>query len=277
MAQKSVRDLLRVTPGGDAVVLAGYDARATPGVASRKRAEREIADDGAALAGLQERLWAEERRAVLVVLQGTDTSGKDGVIKHVFDAVNPAGLTVTSFKVPTEAERRHHYLWRIKRALPRPGFIGIFNRSHYEDVIVVRVKELVPQQVWEKRYDEINRWEATLAKSDITVVKCFLHISFDEQRERLLARLDDPEKRWKFNPADLDERARWAEYVLAYEAALSRCSTEAAPWYVVPADRKWYRNWAIGKLLLETLDDLAPEYPRPDLDIPALRDTLTTN
>jgi PPK2 family polyphosphate:nucleotide phosphotransferase len=260
-----VRSLLRF--GGD---LSAIDTGATPGVKSRKKAEAAFAAESADLASLQERLYAEGTRAVVLLLQGMDTCGKDGTVKHVVGQVNPSGLRITSFKQPTPAELKHHFLWRIRRALPPAGHLGIFNRSQYEDVLTVRVHDLAP---WEGRYAEINRFEA---KAGVTWIKCMLHISRGEQRERLLARLRDPTKRWKFNVGDLAERERWDDYAAAYQDALARCDTDAAPWYVVPADRKWYRNWAIQQLLLETLRDLDPQYPaREDLDIPALETQLS--
>jgi PPK2 family polyphosphate:nucleotide phosphotransferase len=195
-----------------------------------------------------------------------DTSGKGGTVKHVVAGLNPAGLRVRSFGTPTEDERRHHFLWRIRRALPQPGEIGVFDRSHYEDVLIVRVHDLVPPEAWGRRYAEINRFERALAAEGTTLVKVFLHIGYDEQRARLLARLDRPDKRWKFSPSDIEERALWPAYQQAYEAVLERCSTPAAPWYVVPADHKWYRNWAISRLLLEHLEELRPEFPRTGED-----------
>ena len=259
-----VRSLLRFD--GD---LSAVDTRATPGVKSRKKAEAAFAAESAELAELQERVNAEGTRAVVLLLQGMDTCGKDGTVKHVVGQLNPAGIRVTSFKQPSPAELKHHFLWRIRRALPDKGYLGIFNRSQYEDVLVVRVHDLAP---WEKRYAEINRFEA---KAGVTWIKCMLHISRDEQRDRLLARLDDPTKRWKFNEGDLAERGRWDDYQAAYRDALERCHTEVAPWYVIPADRKWYRNWAIQQLLLETLRELDPQYPkREDLDVPALKKQL---
>jgi PPK2 family polyphosphate:nucleotide phosphotransferase len=183
-------------------------------------------------------------------------------------------VTVTGFKVPTPEERRHAFLWRIRRALPRPGDIGIFNRSHYEDVLVVRVHELVPEDVWQKRYAAINRFEAAVAAGGTTILKCYLHLSFDAQRARELARLDDPTKHWKFRERDIEERARWGDYMAAYQAVLDRCSTEVAPWYMVPSDRKWYRNWAIGSMLVDTLEEMNPQYPQPDFDIPRLKARL---
>jgi PPK2 family polyphosphate:nucleotide phosphotransferase len=271
---KSVRDALRVEPGVP-VDLSRFDPRATPlAPGDKDKTASRLVRDGASLAALQEALYAEARRRVLVVLQGMDTSGKGGVIDHVIGQVNPQGVHIASFKQPTEEELRHHFLWRIRNALPASGLIGIFDRSHYEDVLVVRVHELTSPAVIEKRYGEINKFEAELASQGITVVKCFLNVSYDEQRARLLARLDDPAKHWKFSEGDLKERARWADYQEAYRIALERCSTPGAPWYAIPADRKWYRNWAIGRILLETLQDLSPKYPQPALDVPALKKAL---
>ena len=271
---KALRDALRVPPG-EAVDLAAFDPGATtlaPG--GKKRTAAAMAADGVELARLQEALYASGGRRVLVVLQGMDTSGKGGVIEHVIGLVNPQGVHIHSFKQPTTEELRHHFLWRVRRALPEPGMIGIFDRSQYEDVLVVRVHRLATPDVVEKRYGEIARFEAGLADKGYALVKCFLTISYDEQRERLLARLADPDKHWKFNPGDLAERQRWAEYQEAYRIALERCSTPQAPWYAVPADRKWYRNWAIGRLLLETLREIDPQFPRPDLDVESLTKAL---
>ena len=271
---RSLRDALRVPPG-DPVDLAALDPRSTPlAPGGKSKTASAMAADGAELARLQEALYASAARRVLVVLQGMDTSGKGGVIEHVIGLVNPQGVTIASFKKPTAEEREHHFLWRVRRQVPRPGFLGIFDRSHYEDVLVARVRGLAPEDVIEGRYDEINRFEEDLADEGVTVVKCFLHISYDEQRARLLARLDDPTKHWKFNPGDLEERKLWPAYQEAYQLALARCSTDTAPWYVVPSDRKWYRNWAVGRLLLETLTALAPTYPATDLDVPALKARL---
>jgi PPK2 family polyphosphate:nucleotide phosphotransferase len=271
---KSLRDELRVPPGAP-VDLDALDARATPlAPGGKKKTAAAVTADGDQLAALQEALYASAGRRVLVVLQGMDTSGKGGVIEHVFGLVSPQGVHIHSFKKPTPEELRHHFLWRVRRALPPAGMIGIFDRSHYEDVLVARVHTLAPPDVVEKRYEEINRFEATLAGQGYALVKCFLNVSYDEQRERLLARLDDPSKHWKFNPGDVAERARWTDYQEAYRIALERCSTAVAPWYAVPADRKWYRNWAVGRLLLETLRDLDPKYPQPELDVPALVQAL---
>ncbi|MDP9281651.1 MAG: polyphosphate kinase 2 family protein [Chloroflexota bacterium] len=272
--RRSIRDLLSVKPTKGQLTLADIDPGTTPGV-RKKTARGEMKADQEKLRQLQERLYAEGKRSLLLVLQGMDTSGKDGTIIHVIGAVDPQGVKITGFKAPTEEERRHDYLWRIKNALPTVGEIGIFNRSHYEDVLIVRVKNLVPESVWSKRYNEINRFEREVIDSGTTIVKICLHISFDEQRKRLLARLLDPTKRWKFKPSDLEERSRWSDYQVAYDAALFRCSTPKAPWYVVPANKKWYRNWAITRILIETLEELDPRYPEPDLDLPALTERLS--
>ena len=269
----SIRDLLRVDPDGGAII-PGIDPARTPGVKDREAAEAARVGITDRLHAVQERLFVEGTRSVLVVLQAMDTGGKDGTIEHVFGTMNPAGVDVASFKKPTEEELAHHFLWRIERRLPGPGQLMIFNRSHYEDVLVVRVHSLVPEAEWSGRFDEINAFEAKVAAAATTVVKCFLHISSDEQRQRLLARLDDPDKHWKFDEGDIDERAKWADYQAAYEDALRRCSTEASPWHVIPADRKWYRNWAVASLLAETLEEMDPAYPRPALDIHGLKARL---
>lgn len=275
--QTSVRDALRVAPG--VVNLAGYDPDGTPVAPGKKaRTLRDLADDGDELAGLQERLYAEAtkggRRAVLLVLQGIDTAGKGGVVKHVIGQCSPGGVEVTAFKRPTPEEAAHHFLWRIRKGLPAPGLIGVFDRSHYEDVLVPRVHELIPESEWRRRYEEINAFEADLVGQGTTMVKCFLHISYATQRERLLARLEDPTKRWKFNEGDIDERAYWSDYQAAFAGMLQECSPPHAPWYVVPSDRKWYRNWAIGRLLRETLTELDPRYPQETIDVDRLRRRL---
>ncbi|MDP3713339.1 MAG: polyphosphate kinase 2 family protein [Mycobacteriales bacterium] len=272
----SARDLLRFVPGTP-VTEAGCDAH--PGVSDKRAAAADVEALVEPSRDLQERLFAEGKhgspRRVVVVLQGMDTSGKGGASESIGRLVAPAGLRVTSFGKPTDEERAHDFLWRIERALPAPGNVAVFDRSHYEDVLVVRVHDLVPRDEWESRYDRINAWEAELAAQGTTLLKVFLHLSYDEQRERLLARLDDPAKHWKVNPADLTERGHWAEYREAYQAALERCSTDVAPWYVVPADRKWYRDWAVAHLLHETLSELDPQWPaRPDLDLAGMRDAL---
>jgi PPK2 family polyphosphate:nucleotide phosphotransferase len=217
------------------------------------------------LAELQERLYAEANRSLLIVLQAMDTGGKDGTIKHVFKVVNPLGVHVASFKAPSPVELAHDYLWRIHQRTPAKGDIVIFNRSHYESVLIERVHELVPKGVWKKRYDQINAFEKLLVAEGTTVVKFFFYISKDEQRERLLARLDNPKKRWKFNPEDLAERKRWDDYIAAYEDAINKTDTKHAPWHVVPANHKWYRNFYVSKVLVDTLEELDPKFPKRDL------------
>ena len=226
------------------------------------------------LADLQSRLYAEARHAMLIVLQGRDASGKDGVVRKVFRACNPAGCQVTPFGVPTRLELRHDFLWRIHQAVPAKGLIGIFNRSHYEDVLVVRVHELVPESVWARRYDQINEFERMLDASGVKIVKFFLHISHEEQRQQLLERLTDPTKNWKFRAGDLDDRALWGAYTKAYRDALKRCSTPWAPWYVVPADDKDARDYLVARTVVETLESLHPRYPKADPKVLKLRRKL---
>ena len=212
---------------------------------------------------LQERLYASGQRALLIVLQAMDSGGKDGTIKHVFRAFNPQGIQVTSFKAPTPEELAHDFLWRVHKAVPRRGMVGVFNRSHYEDVLVVRVRHLVPKTVWAPRYDQINAFEERLVASGVGIVKLFLHISPDEQAERLRERQQRPEKNWKFNPGDLEDRALWPKFQAAYEDALSRCNTDVAPWHVVPANHKWYRNLVVSNILLAALREMDLRYPDP--------------
>jgi PPK2 family polyphosphate:nucleotide phosphotransferase len=213
---------------------------------------------------LQSKLYAEGNQSLLVVLQAMDTGGKDGAIKKVFEGINPQGVYVSAFKTPTLLEMAHDFLWRIHSQVPPKGYIGIFNRSHYEDVLVVRVNNLVPKKVWEKRYDHINHFEQLLADNGTRILKFFLHISKDEQKKRLQSRLDNPDKNWKFSAGDLPVREQWSAYMQAYEAALTRCNTEYAPWYIVPANRKWYRDWFITRTIVETLEDMKPAYPPPE-------------
>ena len=270
----SLRELLRARSDvEDPLARHGTDSH--PGMKDKRKAAAAVSTDAEQLAGLQERLFAEDTRMMLLVLQGIDTSGKDGTIKHVIGEVNPLGCKITTFKKPTPEEAKHHFLWRIRRALPEPGQVGVFGRSHYEDVIVPRVHGGLSDRDIDRRYSDIARFEAGLAAESTTIVKCFLHISFEEQRERLLARLDDPTKRWKFNAADVDERELWPKYQETFREVVRRSSYDVAPWYVIPADRKWYRNWAVSRILVETLTEMAPEYPQPDLDIPALKARLT--
>jgi PPK2 family polyphosphate:nucleotide phosphotransferase len=257
----------RVAPG-KAVDLATIDTRATDGAPGDEEAtEATFPDLWADLHDLQERLYAESQRSLLVVLQAMDAGGKDGTIEHVFKGMNPQGVRVASFKAPTEEELAHDFLWRVHQEAPRHGEIGVFNRSHYEDVLVVRVHELVPKAVWRKRYEHIRAFEQGLVDGGTTIVKLYLHISADEQKERLQARLDDPAKHWKFRVGDLAERERWDDYRAAFEDAIAETSTADAPWYVVPADRKWYRNWAVLRILTETLRAMDPEFPPPEEDL----------
>ena len=216
-----------------------------------------------ALGHLGYALYAENRRSLLLVLQATDTAGKDGVIRHVLTGLNPQGVRVTPFKTPTPFELAHDFLWRVHAAVPAHGEIGVFNRSHYEDVLVVRVKQLVPEAVWKRRYNQIEEFEELLAESGTTIVKIFLHIDKDEQAERLQARLDDPEKNWKFNVGDLEDRKLWDDYQKAYEDAIAKTDCDTAPWYVVPANKKWFRNLAVSQILVETLQAMNLKIPEP--------------
>jgi PPK2 family polyphosphate:nucleotide phosphotransferase len=250
--------------------MADVDSDSTPGLKNSKRVSRDLKKHRARLFNLQERLYAEHKRSLLIVLQGMDTSGKDGTITHVIGGMNPQGVLISAFKQPTPEERRHGFLWRIRKRLPADGQIGIFNRSHYEDVIIARVHDLAKPPVIERRYRIINAFEKELVKRGTKIVKVCLHISYDEQRRRLLDRLRDPDKHWKFHETDIDERAYWDDYQSAYSIAITQCSTPSAPWYVVPANDKDYRNWAISRLLIEVLDEMDPQYPRPKLNVPRL-------
>ncbi len=250
---------------GSVVSLADHDPDFDGGL-SKKAGARKFAKLRGNLRELQELMYAEDKHALLLVFQAIDTGGKDGTIRAVMAGVDPQGCTVTSFKAPTTEELAHDFLWRINRALPRRRMIGIFNRSHYEDVLVVRVHNLVPPEVWEPRYEQINQFERRLTESGTTILKFLLHISKDEQKARLQERLDHPEKWWKFSKADLKERERWDDYVEAYEAMLTRTSTPWAPWYVIPANRKWYRNMAVARVLVDTLRGFDMAYPKPEED-----------
>ena len=257
----------RVEPGRPAG-LADRDPGETEHYTKKKETADALTEARARIGDLQARLYAEHRRSVLIVLQAMDTGGKDGTIKGVFQGVNPQGCQVWSFKAPSAEERDHDFLWRYHQKVPPAGMIHIFNRSHYEDVLVVRVKSLVPEDVWRGRYEAINHFEEQLAASGVTLVKFFLHISRDEQRRRLQSRLDTPDKRWKFSTNDLAERAYWDDYQQAFDEALTRCSTPTAPWYVVPADHKWYRNLVVARTIADTLQAMDPQYPaaEPGLD-----------
>jgi PPK2 family polyphosphate:nucleotide phosphotransferase len=250
--------------------LSQWNPRSTPGCDDKEEAAKRTEKNLARIDALQYALYAESRRSLLIVLQGMDTSGKDGVIRRVMTAFNPTGCRVESFKVPTPEEATHDFLWRIHHAAPARGRVAIFNRSQYEDVLVVRVRKLVPREVWERRYAEINDFEKHLALHGTRVLKFFLHISRDEQKERLMARLAEPDKHWKFSPADLAERKLWPQYQRAYEAALARCSTDGARWYVIPANRRWYRDLAISEIIANALTDMDPKPPKVKLDVKEL-------
>jgi PPK2 family polyphosphate:nucleotide phosphotransferase len=265
-AAMKLRDKFKIEPGSK-VKLSRWDASDTAGIEAKKQALPELEDHRKKLYELQYLLHAEKRRAVLIVLQAMDAGGKDGTIRHVMSGLNPQGCHVSSFKVPTEEELAHDYLWRIHRAVPGKGEIGIFNRSHYGDVLVVRVHNLVPKQAWSKRYEQINAFEKILAENGVTILKFFLHISKDEQKKRLQERLDDPSKHWKVSSADFEERKFWDDYTKAYEDALSRCSTPWAPWYIIPANRKWFRNLAVADILVSTLEDMDMQFPKSKLDL----------
>jgi PPK2 family polyphosphate:nucleotide phosphotransferase len=264
--------LLRVGPG---FRLTDVEPRSRPGFEGGKaEGERALEDAADELSQLQEKLFAQARggasnRSVLLVLQGMDTSGKGGIMRHVVGAVDPQGVTHHAFKAPTAEERSHDFLWRVRRRLPEAGILGVFDRSHYEDVLIVRVHDLVPEAQWRGRYDLINAFEHEIAHGGTTLVKVMLHISPAEQKRRLLERLERPDKHWKYNPGDVDERGFWPAYQEAYQEALTRCSTEIAPWYVVPADRKWYARWAIQHLLLRALRRIDPQWPSATYDVAA--------
>lgn len=276
VAASSWSDLLRVGAGFE---LAAVEPASTPGFdGDEKDADAVMAGLQKRLADLQERLYAESKgggpRSVLLVIQGMDTSGKGGIMRHVVGAVDPQGVRITAFKAPSAEERRHPFLWRIRRALPTPGHIGVFDRSHYEDVLIVRVHDLVPPTTWSRRYGQINRFEEGVVAAGTTVVKVMLHLSPGEQKARLTERLERGDKYWKYNPGDLDERAHWVDYMEAYQVALQRCSTAAAPWHVVPADNKWYARLAVTNLLLEALEGMDPQWPAADFDVDAERERL---
>ena len=257
---------LRVKPGAK-VDLADIDPAGTHGFEKGKDLEAALAKNIARIDELQYLMYAEHRRALLVVLQGIDASGKDGTIRHVMTGFNPQGCRVTPFKAPTPEELAHDFLWRIHHAVPGKGDVAIFNRSHYEDVLVVRVHELVPAPVWKRRYDQINDFERYLAENDVVIVKFFLHVSKDEQKRRLERRLEDSTRQWKVALSDFEERKRWKDYQRAYEDAMTRCNTKDAPWYVVPADKKWFRNLAVSQVLVETLEALDMHFPKPTVDL----------
>jgi PPK2 family polyphosphate:nucleotide phosphotransferase len=255
---------------GSRVKLADLDPAGTHGV-GKTAAGRQLQKNLDRLSVLQYLLFAESRRSLLVVLQGIDAGGKDGTIRHVMSGLNPQGVRVTSFKVPEGAEKRHDYLWRVHQAIPEFGQLGIFNRSHYEDVLVVRVHSLVPKSVWSKRYQQINDFEQTLTENGVRIVKFLLYIDKAEQARRFRERLEDKTKNWKFSSADLKEREYWDQYMEAYEDMLHKCSTASAPWYVIPANRKWFRNLAVSQILLEELEAMKLRYPKPSADLSSIR------
>lgn len=243
------------------IKLADFDPRYIEGDATKDSSDDLIKELTTASRDLAYRLYAENKRAVLLVLQGMDTAGKDGTIRTVMTGINPQSCQIVPFKQPSSEELDHDFLWRIHKAIPRKGNIGIFNRSHYEDVLVVRVHNLVPESEWKSRYDRINEFEQLITEGGVTIVKCFLHISKEEQRERLQARLDRPHKRWKFSKGDLDERKLWDKYQEAYEVALNKCNTKHAPWHIIPSDRKWNRNLTVSRILHDTLKKMDPQFP----------------
>ncbi len=251
---------------GTKIKLSQIDPSDSGGI-EKDRAGELLAKEKERISSLQDRLYGENTRALLVVLQGIDTSGKDGTIKSVFTAVSPVGCQVTCFGAPSEEERDHDYLWRIYRNLPRRGNVGVFNRSHYEEVLVARVRKLVPEAVWKERFRQINDFEALITELGTNVIKIFLHIDRAEQKKRLEERLGDPAKNWKYQAGDLDDRALWDDYMTAYEDALSRCSTRAAPWYIVPANKKWYRNLLVAKTVADALESMDPKMPKGTLDV----------
>jgi PPK2 family polyphosphate:nucleotide phosphotransferase len=257
---------LRVRPK-ERVHLADIDTAETHGFEKGEELDAVLAQNIARVDELQYLMYAEHRRALLVVLQGMDASGKDGTIRHVMTGFNPQGCRVTAFKTPTPEELAHDFLWRVHAAVPKKGDVAVFNRSHYEDVVVVRVHELVATQVWKRRYDQINHFERFLAENDVVIVKVFLHIGKDEQKRRLERRLEDPTRQWKVSLSDFEDRKRWKQYMRAYEDALTECNSKAAPWYVVPADKKWFRNLAVSQILVETLEALDMQFPKPTVDL----------
>ena len=275
-APASFADALRV---GEGFILADCDSRSTPGFDGDKAAgEEALAARAGEISQFQERLYAESKgegkRSLLLVVQGMDTSGKGGIMRHVVGQMDPQGVRYTAFKAPTKEERAHPFLWRIRNALPHPGQVGVFDRSQYEDVLIVRVHDLVPRATWSRRYAQINDFEAKAVADGTTIVKVMLHISSDEQKARLAERLEREDKHWKYNPGDVDERLHWPEYQAAYQAVLEKTSTAAAPWYVVPADRKWYARLAVQNLVLEHLTRMDPQWPPAEYDVEAEKQRL---
>ena len=263
MAEKIAFAAKFVAAPGKKFDLSKCDPRDDSAFADKDKAKEQLLRDAEAIDGLQDRLYAEGKRALLVVLQGIDCAGKDGTVRAVFNTCGPIGVVVKSYKAPSEEERSHDYLWRVHQACPPRGIIGIFNRSHYEDVLVVKVEKLAAPETIERRYDEINQFEKLISNSGTRILKFMLNVSKEEQAIRLQERVDSPDKQWKFKPSDLATRAKLAEYMAAYEMAVSRCSTDAAPWHIIPADRNWARNGAIARIVRETLEEMNPQYPAP--------------
>jgi PPK2 family polyphosphate:nucleotide phosphotransferase len=251
-----------IPPFDKKVHLDDYDPGFTDDFDDEDEAIKQLEDDLNRLRDLQEALYAENKQSLLVVLQAIDAGGKDGTISHVFRGLNPQGVDVTSFKTPNSEELAHDFLWRVHKRTPAKGYIGVFNRSHYEEVLIVRVHDLVPKKVWKKRYDQINDFEKMLTESGTKILKFFLYISKDEQKKRFQSRLDEPDKQWKFALADLDERALWDEYIEAFEDMLTKCNTEFAPWHIIPANKKWYRNLVITRAIIDALEEMNPKYPK---------------
>jgi PPK2 family polyphosphate:nucleotide phosphotransferase len=258
-------------PPHSQIKLGDFDPRHVFGELTKEDAEQQTRENAAAIGDLAYRLYAEDRQAILLMLQGMDTSGKDGTIRSVLADVSPFSCAVTAFKAPSSEELAHDFLWRIHKAVPRRGQVGVFNRSHYEDVLIVRVHNLVPEVEWRTRYDRINDFERIIAAGGVTWIKCYLHISKNEQKERLEARLKDPNKRWKFNPDDLRERGFWDDYQWAAEDMLTRCNTQDAPWHIVPSDRKWHRNLVVSQLVRGALEELNPQFPQPHADVDKIK------
>jgi len=256
-----------VVKPGRKVRLSQLDPKDTAGLSGKAEARAALKENLQRLSELQYLLYAEGKRALLIVLQAMDAGGKDGTIRHVMGPMNPQSCKVTSFKAPTDEELAHDFLWRVHKAVPRYGEIGIFNRSHYEDVLVARVKNLAPKSVWSRRYGQINDFERMLRQNGVHMLKFFLHISRGEQLKRLKTRLDDPTKHWKADPADFEEREHWDDYVDAYEDALGKCSKPHAPWFVIPADKKWFRNLAVSEIIVEVLGDIDMRFPKPAFDV----------
>lgn len=270
-----LQETFRARPTDGIVNLAGYDPALTPFMDDEDDAEDQLENEFAEqLFDLHELLFANEERSLLLVLQGLDCSGKNGTIKHVVIHMNPAGVRVASFGEPTEEEAEHHFLWRIRSELPKPGQLGVFDRSHYEDAIVPLALGQIGDDELQTRIDEINQFEKELVADGTVIVKCMLHISFDEQRYRFLRRLRRDDKRWKFDPSDIETRRHWNDFQAAYGQVLGATTTDHAPWHVIPADHKWYRNWAIAKLLIETFESMGMAYPQPDFDLEELRTQL---